>query len=339
MVYFEFYRHPYNPLKSLVHLYKGSPTGSVTLTRSTVLLLSGWSNTQFSYWARRAEAISVLGQHDERLRAVGNALERRLRGESGSEAATTITMEQGTSHNTGASSSLAAAQEEHNLSVTGKGLDIIIDEVKKRTGASQFLRGKHSSLDPYGSTNAEGGLESLENGIPPPAPVFNATFQALEYTHSPPPPALPSSGRPQQQRVKGRRGSKAESQQSNGRTTMVDVEYRSAPHLSFTVSDSRAVDSPSTSTSTSTTPSLEQRQQMSVMSSGRPRRAAAIKCPPIKKSGKLDVVNGDTGGSRRELQLPVSDSRSELEGVSQKRNPHSSDRESPPKKRLRQLDT
>ena len=33
--------------------------------------------------------------------------------------------------------------------VTGKGLDLIIDEVKERTGASPFIHGKHSSLDPF----------------------------------------------------------------------------------------------------------------------------------------------------------------------------------------------
>jgi hypothetical protein len=43
------------------------------------------------------------------------------------------------------------AKEEENIknTVTGKGLDGIVEEVKKRTGASQFIRGKHSSLDPF----------------------------------------------------------------------------------------------------------------------------------------------------------------------------------------------
>jgi len=123
-----FVPHPYNPIKSLSHPYGASPTGSVTLTRNTVLALSGWSNTQFSYWARRAEAVSVLAPHDDRLRGVANALERRLH-----------------------PNAHIGDPEVEEESVTGKGLDAIVDDVKKRTGASQFLRGKHSSLDAFSS--------------------------------------------------------------------------------------------------------------------------------------------------------------------------------------------
>lgn len=126
--------HPYNPIKSLSHPYSASPTGSVTLTRNTVLALSGWSNTQFSYWARRAEAVSVLAAHDDRLRSVACALERRLHPNKFPD---------------------STAEEEH---VTGKGLDAIVDDVKKRTGASQFLRGKHSSLDAF--TTVSPGADS-----------------------------------------------------------------------------------------------------------------------------------------------------------------------------------
>ncbi|KAG9127950.1 hypothetical protein FRC07_007188 [Ceratobasidium sp. 392] len=134
-----FVPHPYNPIKSLSHPYSASPTGSVTLTRNTVLALSGWSNTQFSYWARRAEAVSVLAAHDERLRAVANALERRL--------------------HPNAHIGEPDVEEE---SVTGKGLDAIVDDVKKRTGASQFLRGKHSSLDAF-STISPGADSSSDD--------------------------------------------------------------------------------------------------------------------------------------------------------------------------------
>lgn len=132
--------HPYNPIKSLSHPYSASPTGSVTLTRNTVLALSGWSNTQFSYWARRAEAVSVLAAHDDRLRAVANALERRLH----------------PNHN----NSTALVEEE---TVTGKGLDAIVDDVKKRTGASQFLRGKHSSLDAFSTAVSPGADSSSDD--------------------------------------------------------------------------------------------------------------------------------------------------------------------------------
>lgn len=44
--------------------------------------------------------------------------------------------------------------------VTGKGLDFIIDEVKERTGASPFIHGKHSSLDPFSI------IETLPDGTP-----------------------------------------------------------------------------------------------------------------------------------------------------------------------------
>ncbi|KAF8522308.1 hypothetical protein BU17DRAFT_45207, partial [Hysterangium stoloniferum] len=153
--------HPYNPLKSLTHSYKGAPSGQVTLTRSTVLALSGWSNTQFSYWARRAEAVSVLAEHDPRLRAVGNVLERRLRGD-----VTTNDNE-------------TRAQDEAT-SVTGKGLDLIIDEVKRRTGKSQFLRGKHSSLDPYGTVITECDAAPQ---MPSSTLFAMPTFQAEHYDH------------------------------------------------------------------------------------------------------------------------------------------------------------
>ena len=44
--------------------------------------------------------------------------------------------------------------------VTGKGLDLIIDEVKERTGASPFIHGKHSSLDPFSL------VDNLPDGTP-----------------------------------------------------------------------------------------------------------------------------------------------------------------------------
>ena len=160
--------HPYNPLKSLSHPYPPSPSGSVTLTRSTVLVLSGWSNTQFSYWARRAEGISVLAAHDERLHAVAIALQKRI--------------------NAGGVL-LDGADEIYSTegcpNVTGKGLDIIIDEVKKRTGLSPFLRGKHSSLDPFGSANSDKDAGPGPPQSAPAAPIYMPTFQAMEYSHTP----------------------------------------------------------------------------------------------------------------------------------------------------------
>lgn len=101
-----------------------------------MLALSGWSNTQFSYWARRSEAIGVLAYHDRRLRMVANAFSNRLRG-------------------TKIADEIAATD-----GVTGKGLDTIIDEVKERTGASPFIHGKHSSLDPFTI------IDTLPDGTP-----------------------------------------------------------------------------------------------------------------------------------------------------------------------------
>jgi hypothetical protein len=56
--------------------------------------------------------------------------------------------------------------------VTGKGLDALIDAVKRRTGASPFLRGKHASLDPFGAPGGDRGA------APAAAPVYHPTFQA-----------------------------------------------------------------------------------------------------------------------------------------------------------------
>ncbi|KAI0341579.1 hypothetical protein BDW22DRAFT_1429712 [Trametopsis cervina] len=190
--------HPYNPLKTLSHSYTPAPSGQVTLSRSTVLALSGWSNTQFSYWARRAEAISVLASHDERLRTAATALERRLRN-TGLVAYSTADNDVH-HHSSSASSSTSHSatsrppssdpaspdfdpEEWVRLYITGKGLDVIIDDVKKRTGVSPFLRGKHSSLDPFGTaTAAEGGGPGSR------VAVYMPTFQAEKYVHEIIPP-------------------------------------------------------------------------------------------------------------------------------------------------------
>lgn len=73
------------------------------------------------------------------------------------------------------------------LYVTGKGLDVIIDEVKKRTGLSPFLRGKHSSLDPFGTVSVEGD----DDGSRP--AVYMPTFQAEKYVHEVPAEADPTA--------------------------------------------------------------------------------------------------------------------------------------------------
>ncbi|KAI0797982.1 hypothetical protein C8Q75DRAFT_887404 [Abortiporus biennis] len=164
--------HPYDHSKTLSHYYALAPQGKVILSRATVLSLSGWSNTQFAYWARRAEAISALASQDERLLNIASVLERRLI-EDG-----VVTLPQPpspTSSNASPASSPSICASDsgprNNVSVltfpnvraesetwvrnsvTGKGLDVIIDEVKKRTGVSPFLRGRHSSLDPFAHVN------------------------------------------------------------------------------------------------------------------------------------------------------------------------------------------
>jgi len=183
--------HPYNPLKSLNHEYAASPTGNVTLTRSTVLALSGWSNTQFSYWARRVEAVSVLAPRDERLRTLAAIFKERLRDALGTESISAhfSRSEEESSEASGSLNSNSAlpsvsssCYQQDAQGMTGKGLDILIDDVKKQTGASQFLRGKHSSLDPFGAIYLQG-----ENGRELSGPIFKPTFQAVEYGRSSPP--------------------------------------------------------------------------------------------------------------------------------------------------------
>ncbi|EGO20888.1 hypothetical protein SERLADRAFT_410465 [Serpula lacrymans var. lacrymans S7.9] len=294
--------HPYNPLKSLSHAYERSPGGYVTLTRSTVLVLSGWSNTQFSYWARRSEGISVLAVHDHRLRAVALALERRLRAENLACSSLDATQNMLTT--------LDAATEEQSTSVTGKGLDIIIEEIKKNKGASPFLRGKHSSLDPFGSTNTESDTGIHTSGSPHPhpnatAPVYMPTFQAMEYTHS------PSIALPPLRKRKTRRAGTSCTQVvkpiSIGEGQ--DLE-NNMQHFSYPISEPRTMTPESTSSSeiqsvASVSPTF--------ISSLHSHRAAAMKNAPMhhntEESGGLIQ---ETENTTREY-FPVSDSRSDPE--------------------------
>ncbi|KAI0256895.1 hypothetical protein BJV78DRAFT_1150787 [Lactifluus subvellereus] len=174
--------HPYNPFKSLTHPYPDCPTGHVTLTRAAVLALSGWSNTQFSYWARRAEAICVLAPHDKTLYQVAIALDRRLRplvaaprydgSLDSAYPSPASSLSSLTSVSPTSASPPPSFQDPPEPNVTGKGLDALIDAVKRRTGASPFLRGKHASLDPFGAPGGDRGV------APAAAPVYHPTFQA-----------------------------------------------------------------------------------------------------------------------------------------------------------------
>ncbi|KAG8760514.1 hypothetical protein FRC14_002903 [Serendipita sp. 396] len=61
---------------------------------------------------------------------------------------------------------------------TGKGLDGLIAEIKRRSGASQFLRGRQSSLDPFGA-HLESGSASYDPNWPIVMPSFHG-----KHTHS-----------------------------------------------------------------------------------------------------------------------------------------------------------
>ncbi|KAI0027688.1 hypothetical protein K488DRAFT_74346 [Vararia minispora EC-137] len=149
--------HPYNPEKTADHPFPRCAKGYVRLTRETVLALAGWSNTQFSYWMRRVEAIAVFSSHDATLRQMKHVLLRLLYPEPG----------------TGASPPPSPLEMPN---ITGKGLDALIDDIKRRTGASQFLRGKHASLDAFCAA------EHAPAAAAAASPTF-PTFHAQMYSH------------------------------------------------------------------------------------------------------------------------------------------------------------
>ncbi|KAA1469524.1 hypothetical protein DENSPDRAFT_609686 [Dentipellis sp. KUC8613] len=291
--------HPYNPFKSLTHPYEGSPSGHVTLTRATVLKLSGWSNTQFSYWARRAEAISVLASHDARLHEVALALERRLRlrtdppeaigpnyhtWPSPSSPLSPLTSPlSSTSGISGSGSTDSPPPDPQEPNVTGKGLDQLIDSVKRRTGASPFLRGKHASLDPFGAKGVD------KDAVHAPTPVYTPTFQAQMYMHEAPAASSTVAGGAKRRRGKRKvseAGSEGGVQKGHGGGE-VGCEGDESRRLSYRVSASRA----------STPPNAGRRER-----DGR----------------ESDVGRGGEGGARPE-SFPVSDERSETEAGPRKR--------------------
>jgi hypothetical protein len=293
-------RHPYNPLKSLTHVFSGSPSGSVTLTRSTILVLSGWSNTQFSYWARRSEGISVLRDHDERLQSVAIALEKRLR-QGG--------VLQDLPDDDALSSLTYGHVAESSPNVTGKGLDIIIEEVKKRTGLSPFLRGKHSSLDPFGSTNSDKDTGPGPPSGPPSGPVYMPTFQAMEYSHSP-----PVSTEPPRRPKKKRRTSATESISSHAGSSVTHAELvASSGQLGYTMesgvkSDVANMMSPDAVASPAS------------LSVSRPLpRSLSIMNDPIGAYQLQSNVMDDAVESTNREYFPVSDSRSDFDDLRHKR--------------------
>lgn len=81
--------------------------------------------------------------------------------------------------------------------ITGKGLDAIVEEVKARTGASPFIRGKHSCLDPFTITDVD--PQSIVNPSVPtwvgPQQGVAADYQAVVGGYAPAvyPDGTPSS--------------------------------------------------------------------------------------------------------------------------------------------------
>lgn len=186
--------NPYHPTKAESHRYSPAPGGVVHVTRASVLALCQWSNTQFAYWSRRSEAVSVLAGHDSGLRDLFFVLYQRLyQKDPPSHAFVSSAPSSSASWSSAASSSGSpppaahqplpsphtharpvfsrtdAAETERRLRVarsfTGKGLDGVITQVKRRTGASQFLRGRQSSLDPFGAY-LESGIAAYDPNWP-----------------------------------------------------------------------------------------------------------------------------------------------------------------------------
>ncbi|KAG8836751.1 hypothetical protein FRC18_010792 [Serendipita sp. 400] len=191
--------NPYNPLKAESHQYPPAPSGIVHVTRASVLALCQWSNTQFAYWSRRSEAVSVLAYHDAGLRDLFFVLYRRLYEHDppshafsssssppsvswssiGSSCGSPPPPSSSTQHS---AQSGESEEAERRLAVarnfTGKGLDGLIAEIKRRSGASQFLRGRQSSLDPFGA-HLESGSASYDPNWPIVMPSFHG-----KHTHS-----------------------------------------------------------------------------------------------------------------------------------------------------------
>lgn len=281
----------------------------------------------------------MLTPHDERLRNLGSVLQQRLKDDIGAEFISTHSdrSEEERSETPNSTSASASGHSscfhqdfDQVQGMTGKGLDVIIDEAKKRTGASQFLRGKHSSLDPFGAIYIED-----ENGAEVSGPVFMPTFQAVEYGRS-----MPSSnvGQPEKRRGKGKIKQKTAASRHEPRAT---VEVCSAvPHLSFTVSGSRGVSAPPMLASQKFTPSVfvaESTNPDVVSRSCTVAVTSTQQNTQIRSRNQQHVSREVERPNRREL-FPVSDSRSELENMPQLYKRGGEVLESVPKKRTRQSD-
>jgi len=246
----------------------------------------------------------VLRDHDERLHAVAVALEKRLK-------------QGGVLQDVPDDDTLSFLTYGHvaesSPNVTGKGLDIIIEEVKKRTGLSPFLRGKHSSLDPFGSTISDKDTGPGPPSGPPSAPVYMPTFQAMEYSHSP-----PVSTEPPRRPKKKRRTSATESISSHASSNAAHAElvansgqslgYAVEPRIKSDVANTMSTDVTS-STSLSASYPLPRSLGASIMDDS----ITAYQLP-LQNS----MMDGAVENTNREY-FPVSDSRSDHDEPRHKR--------------------
>lgn len=242
----------------------------------------------------------MLRDHDERLHAVAVALEKRLK-------------QGGVLQDVPDDDTLSFLTYGHvaesSPNVTGKGLDIIIEEVKKRTGLSPFLRGKHSSLDPFGFTISDKDTGPGPPSGPPSAPVYMPTFQAMEYSHSP-----PVSTEPPRRPKKKRRTSATESISSHASSSAAHAELvaNSGQSLGYPMEPrikSDVANTMSTDVTSSTSLSASYPLPRSVMDNS----IAAYQLPL-----QSTMMDGAVENTNREY-FPVSDSRSDHDEPRHKR--------------------
>ncbi|KAI0316690.1 hypothetical protein OF83DRAFT_1084104 [Amylostereum chailletii] len=244
--------NPYLKQKYADHSFDDSSKGHVILTRPTVLALCGWSNTQFSYWARRVEAIAVLAPYDELLQKVKNALLRRLQPSTPPDSPDGIT---GAHTHPSPSTPISPLTEPLSVagvgntaslltdcpvdgsepSVTGKGLDQRIQDVTKRTGASPFRQGKHATLEPFDAPESASA-------------AYQPLFQAQMYSPDRQPVHIPAVGDAATKKRKRRESDvsiptvgehTAQSASPVELSFQTSFGNQSLSRLSYTVSDSR----------------------------------------------------------------------------------------------------
>lgn len=139
----------------------------------------------------------MFSEDEPRLKAVAQALQRRLYPSGSPKGFSDITtlhtfsspsspvspitspLSPVTSRTIRTCPSLTPHPDFPDPAITGKGLDQLIDAVKKRTGKSPFLRGRHASLDPFGLPGSGYGADAHNHGMDVTSPAgTEASFQA-----------------------------------------------------------------------------------------------------------------------------------------------------------------